>query len=119
MEINVRSVQGITVIELAGELTWKSAPEAQGRILAAAPEGGRVVLDMSRVSYMSSAGLRLLLMVYRTVTGKGGHPLLVGLTPDVKNTMSHTGFLDFFAYRDNLDDGVAALASGKDTHGTD
>ena len=33
MDINVRAVQGVTVVELAGELTGKTAPEAQRRIL--------------------------------------------------------------------------------------
>jgi anti-sigma B factor antagonist len=111
MEINVRTVQDVTVVELAGELTWSAAPEAQARILAAAPAGGKVLLDMRRVSFLSSAGLRLLLVVYRAMTGKGGRALLVGLTPDVKHTMSHTGFLDFFTHRDDLEAGLAALAS--------
>ena len=41
MDINVRAVQGITVVELAGELTWKSAPEAQVSILEQAQPGGK------------------------------------------------------------------------------
>jgi anti-sigma B factor antagonist len=111
MEIDVKTVQGITVVALVGELTWKSAPEAQARILEDVEPGGKMLLDMSRVSYMSSAGLRLLLVVYRAVTGQGGKALLAGLSQELLETMSHTGFLDFFAHCDNVETGIGKLVS--------
>jgi anti-sigma B factor antagonist len=66
---------------------------------------------MSGVPYMSSAGLRVLLMVYRRVSGKGGRAVLVGLSEDLKDTMSLTGFLDFFAHKDSLEAGIAELTT--------
>ena len=111
MDINVRAERGITVVELSGELTWKSAPEAQQRILEHAQPEGKMILDMSRVPYMSSAGLRLLLTVYRTVSGKGGRVLLVGLSEELRTTMELTGFLDFFAHQGSLEAGIAELTS--------
>jgi anti-sigma B factor antagonist len=110
MDINVSSVRGVTVVELVGELTGKSAPEAQQRILEQTKSASRVILEMTRVSFLSSAGLRVLLMVYRSVSGQGGRALLVGLSGEIRNTMSVTGFLDFFVHRDTLDAGLAELA---------
>ena len=49
-------------------------------------------------------------MTYRTVNGKGGQVALVGLSSDLEDTMSMTGFLDFFDHFDTLDAGVAHLA---------
>jgi anti-sigma B factor antagonist len=109
MEVSVRTLQGITVVALTGELTSKTAADAQQLILAQAQPEGKMLLDMSGVPYMSSAGLRVLLVVYRAVSGKGGRAVLVGLSEDLKNTMSVTGFLDFFAHRDSLEAGVAEL----------
>jgi anti-sigma B factor antagonist len=111
MEINVKTVQGVTVVELVGELTWKSAPEAQAQILKQAQPGCRLILDMTRVPYMASAGLRLLLVVYRTIGSKGGQAVLVGLSPELRDTMTLTGFLEFFSHKDTLEAGVAELAS--------
>jgi anti-sigma B factor antagonist len=111
MDILVKVMQGVTVVEMAGELTWESVPEAEPRVLEAARPGDRMILDLSRVSYMSSAGQRLLLLVYRTVTRWGGRVLLVGLSEDLADLMGHTGFLDFFAHRDTLEAGLAGLAS--------
>jgi anti-sigma B factor antagonist len=111
MDINVRTTVGITVVELAGELTWQSAPDAQRRILEQAHSEARICLDMSRVTYMASAGLRMLLSVYRFVTGQGGRVLLVGLPEEIRDTMALTGFLDFFEHRDTSDTGIAELTS--------
>ena len=111
LTIKISAVQGVTVAELAGELTAKTAPEAQQRILEQAQPSAKILLDLSRVQFMSSAGLRLLLVVYRGVTGKGGRAVLVGLTEDIKNTMAITGFLDFFAHRDTLEAGIAELTT--------
>jgi anti-sigma B factor antagonist len=111
MDISVKATQGVTVVEMAGELTWESVPEAEECILEAARAAGRVILDLTRVSFMSSAGLRLLLMVYRTVAARGGRAVLVGLSQDLADIMAYTGFLNFFTYHDTLEAGLARLAS--------
>jgi anti-sigma B factor antagonist len=68
-----------------------------------------MLLDMSQVLYMSSAGLRMLLSVYRQVTGKAGQVVLIGLAENLEDTMSMTGFLDFFTTCKTLDEGLTAL----------
>ena len=47
--------------------------------------------------------------MYRTITGKWGKVVLVGLSDDIADTMSHTGFLTFFAHHPTLAEGVAAV----------
>jgi anti-sigma B factor antagonist len=110
MDVNVATKQNAKVVTIVGEIDGSSAPQAQAVILAQVGEGAKVVLDMSGVTYMSSAGLRMLLLAYRTVNGKGGKMALVGLSSDLKDTMSVTGFLDFFTCCDTLDAGLAAVA---------
>jgi anti-sigma B factor antagonist len=109
MEINVRTEQGITVVALVGELNAKTSPEVQERVREVAQPNCKVVLDMTGVPYMSSAGARMLLQVARTVGGASGRSVLVGLSPDIKNTLKIIGFLGFFEHRDNLAAGIAAL----------
>jgi anti-sigma B factor antagonist len=111
MDVNVRTIEGVTVVELLGELTGKTAPDAQGRILAEAQTAGKLLLDLSGVPYMSSAGVRVLLMVYRAVSGKGGRAVLVGLSEELESTMSLIGFLDFFAHKGSLEAGIAELTT--------
>jgi anti-sigma B factor antagonist len=110
MEINVKSMdQQVTVVEISGEIDGKTAPAAQEKVVPLTQSGGKLLLDMSKVSYMSSAGLRVLLLLYRQMASNNGQIALVGLSEDIKDTMSVTGFLKFFVTSDTLDSALAAL----------
>jgi anti-sigma B factor antagonist len=110
MEINVKPVGQVMVIEISGEIDSNTAPQAQEHVLPLAQPGAKILLDMSRVEYMSSAGLRVLLSMYRQITRQNGGLVLVGLAEEIKDTMSITGFLNFFTTRDTIDEGLKALA---------
>lgn len=70
---------------------------------------------MAGVSFMSSAGLRMLLVLYRGISGGGGQVVLVGLSEDLQNTMALTGFLNLFHHHPTLEAGLAELAPGRAT----
>lgn len=110
MEVSKRTVGDVIVVEIDGEIDGSTAPAAQAEIVPLAQDGAKIVIDMSGVGYMSSAGLRMLLVVYRTVSGQGTTVALSGLSQDLEDTMSLTGFLDFFDHFDNVDNAVASLA---------
>ena len=110
MEINVKSIGQVTVVEIAGDIDSNTAPQAQEQVLPLVQPGSKILLDMSGVEYMSSAGLRMLLSMYRQISRGDGGIVLVGLSEEIKDTMSVTGFLNFFTTRDTVDEGLQALA---------
>jgi len=107
--VDVKSLRSVTVVSLDGELDGKSAPEVQEKVLPLVEPGGKILLDMSKVPYMSSAGLRMLLSIYRQVTGKKGGIVLAGVAEEIRDTMSVTGFLKFFLIHGTVEEGVKAL----------
>ncbi|SRR6266496_4555827 len=109
MDIDIKTIQKVTVVAINGELDGRTAPLAQEQIVPLYQPGSKMILDMSRVTYMSSAGLRLLLLLYRQVSGAQGRIVLVGLSEELQDTMSATGFLAYFTTCDTLDAGIAAL----------
>jgi anti-sigma B factor antagonist len=109
MKVDVRTVDDVTVVDLDGELDGKTAPEVQDQLGPLIQAGGRLVLDMSHVPYMSSAGLRVLLMLYRQAAANKGRIALVGLSEELSDTMSVTGFLNFFTTCDSLESAMEAL----------
>ena len=110
MNIEFETVDGITVATLFGELDSRTAPMVQEQLAAMPRPQARILLDMSGVSYISSAGLRALLMLYRQMAANNGQVALVGLAESIQDVMSVTGFLEFFAAYDTLEEGLAALA---------
>lgn len=109
MEIRTHNDDSILVISLAGELDSRSAPMVQERVLPSLPAGERILLDLSEVTLVSSAGLRTMLLIYRQAQCVNSSVALVGLTPQLRAVLAATGFLTFFACADDLPRGMAML----------
>lgn len=111
MEIEKHMQGAVTVIALDGELNSGTAPKVHEQLGDLVPAHGLVLIDLSRTSYMSSAGLRVLLLVYRQAQLNGARLVLACAPTDVRAVMSATGFLTFFTVADSVADGVAALSN--------
>lgn len=109
MLLKVITVGQVHVVALSGELDANTSPVAQAQILPLATQGARILLDMAGVTFMSSAGLRLLLTTYREVAERNGRVAVANLADELKDTMSATGFLSFFTVHDDVNTGVLAL----------
>jgi len=109
VDILVTPTASVTTVEVSGDIDSSSAPLAQQRILGLVNPSCRILLDMRRVEYMSSAGLRMLLSLYRSIASGGGMVAVVGLSDDIRETMSLTGFLNFFKLYETLEEGLAVL----------
>src|SRR3982751_3317532 len=101
MDISKRTIDSVTVCSLAGSLDSRSAP--------ALPEDGRVLLDLTEVTFVSSAGLRTMLLIYRQAQCVDTTVALVGLSDQLREVLSATGFLGFFVVADSVDHGLAEL----------
>ena len=62
-------------------------------------EGKNVVLDCNNLQYISSSGLRLFLGVLKATKAKGGHVFITGMSDDIRNVFSMTGFTNLFEFR--------------------
>lgn len=109
MEVIITQQDGVNVVTLVGELDGQSAPVAQEQILPlAAPDTG-LIMDLSQLAYMSSAGLRMMVLLYRQFTSQNCKIVLVGLSDSIQDTMSATGFLNFFVLSDSYESGLKVL----------
>jgi anti-sigma B factor antagonist len=109
MQINTRPVQHVLVVEIIGELDGRTVPEAEERILVLVQPECRIVLDLTQVTYVSSAGLRMFLLLSRRATSNKGYVALLGLSEEIRDTMDITGFLNHFTTYETLDAALEAL----------
>jgi anti-sigma B factor antagonist len=100
---------GVLVATITGRIDGQSGPVLQEQLVAAMGNATHAVYDMAGVTYMSSAGFRLLLLLYRTASMKDGQLALVGLIDDIRDTMDMTGFLDFFLVCSSLDEALGKV----------
>ncbi len=109
MDIQTKMIDDILVISLTGEINGRNAPDVQDQLLPLTQPGCKLLLNMSGVSYMSSAGLRTLLMLYRQIDSQSGCIALCNLQEMIQDMMSVTGFLDFFTAYATESEGIHAL----------
>lgn len=109
MKVEIEQANEIFIVTLAGELDGRSAPQVEEQLLPLLQPGCKFVLSLQAVTFMSSAGLRTLLLLYRRISAQSGQVVLVDLPEMVRDTMAITGFLDFFEDYETLAEGQAAL----------
>ncbi|MCM8756505.1 MAG: STAS domain-containing protein [Candidatus Omnitrophica bacterium] len=104
MEIEIEKKERFTIVRLIGNLDSNTSPQAQAKILPLASNQCYLALDMSRCNYVSSAGLRVLLMLAKQFKAQGGRLGLVGVCEEIKDVMEMTGFINFFEMYNKLED---------------
>lgn len=95
-QVDLREMAEETVIAISGELDTATSESLRDRLISLIPSGSTIRLDLSGLTYISSAGLRTLLLVYRHAQSEGSAVRLVGIRDDVRFVMSATGFLALF-----------------------
>jgi anti-anti-sigma factor len=110
MELAHESAGDVVVAKLAGRLDSSAAPSAEEQLMGLVAGGApRLVIDLSKLEYVSSAGLRVLLLVARKVQQAQGKLALFGLAPGVREVFSISGFDTIFTVRDDAATATAAV----------
>lgn len=82
---------GVT-LQVEGRVDTNTSPELQAAILAAFQSAKTLTLDLEKVVYVSSAGLRALLIGQKTAGSKGAVMELVHVAPEVRAVLDSVGF---------------------------
>src|ERR1700761_6525113 len=109
MNITFKKSGDVEIAEIEGSIDSKTSPELQQSVLDVIPGTSKIILDMTKVGFVSSAGLRVLLMVYRQIKGKNGKIILVGVSDEIKDVMFMTGFITIFEIEKTLDEALSKI----------
>jgi anti-anti-sigma factor len=82
------------IFALEGRLDTATAPQLQETLLPAFEDAATITLDFSGVAYVSSAGLRVLLLGAKAAKAKDAAMLLTGVSEEVMEVLEMTGFTD-------------------------
>ncbi len=92
--MTISETRNESTIKLAveGRIDTNTSPELQRSILQAFQKGNEVIVDLAQVDYVSSAGLRALLIGQKTASSKGGSMKLTNVCEAVMKVFAMTGF---------------------------
>ena len=109
MKIEQRRDGKAIVVSPFGRLDALGAPDLEAHILAIAERGdSRVVLDCTGMTYLSSGGLRAVLIGAKTRQRLGGELVIAALSPECRAVMETSGFLPMLDCHETVDAALAA-----------
>lgn len=79
-------------LKIEGRVDTTTSPQLQNAILQAFQKGSKLILDFTEVEYVSSAGLRALLIGQKTANSKGGSMTLTNVPEAVMQVFQMSGF---------------------------
>lgn len=109
MEFAQEQAGDVVIVKLSGRLdsgTAQPAEESFARVLGSGTP--HLAIDMSKLDYISSAGLRVLLVVAKKVQQAKGKVVLFALVPNVREVFSISGFDKIFSIQTDAEAAVAA-----------
>lgn len=90
MNINIKNEKGLTKVILEGKLDTNTSPLLETKI-SGLDNVEKVELDLKKLDYISSAGLRVILAIQKEVSKKGGMEI-INVNDNVMDVFDVTGF---------------------------
>ena len=106
MKLDHEEKDGIICVRIAGRLDAESAAQAETTLKGLLKEGkSRLVFDLGEMDYISSAGLRIILMTVKELQRRKGKVVLSALTPYVREIFDVSNFSSIIPITDTVEAG--------------
>ncbi|MFC2053238.1 STAS domain-containing protein [Chloroflexota bacterium] len=97
----------IIVLEIKGEVDAYTAQELNKTLLDLLNQGHhRIVMDVSKIIFISSTGIRAILFAHREAVQLGGEVRLVGPTDQVRRIFKIAGLFEVLQITDRLQESI-------------
>jgi len=99
MEIHITRGNEESTLALSGRLDTVTAPKLQEALIAEIDSAGKVRLDFAELTYVSSAGLRVLLLGEKSAKAKGAAMSIANVCAEIAEVFEMTGFSGILTIR--------------------
>ena len=100
MNTTIQEIDGKMVAMLEGRLDTSASPETEKALQPLYNcENQDIIIDCSKLEYISSSGLRIFLSVLKNAKPKGCHVYISGLNDDLRQVFAMTGFINLFEFK--------------------
>ena len=115
MNVSSRRYANAIAVQVAGRLDQDTCEAFRGQLMgfvdAAARDGGAIVLDLSQLEYVSSAGLRCFMLASRQAKAQHGRIFVAALQPMVAEIFEISHFNLVFQVFPTLREAMGAVSS--------
>jgi anti-anti-sigma factor len=107
MDISVKPLKLVDVVSVTGRIDSATALEFDKALKGLWERGRRkIVLDFTKLDYISSAGLRAMLSALKAAKNGGGNVVLVSVNERIRDTLTLVGFQSLFLQFNDIVDAV-------------
>ncbi|MDP9126772.1 MAG: STAS domain-containing protein [Pseudomonadota bacterium] len=100
------------IMEVSGYLDSTTALQVEEDVLLCIQSGAReMILDCTRLNYITGAGMRAILVMARAMQAVEGHFAVCGLQPQVKAMLAACGYDRVVSMYETRDEAIATLAA--------
>jgi anti-anti-sigma factor len=111
MDLQTRIENNAIVVTISGRLDAVTAPEYEKRIRELIDGGNSYfVVDFEPLDYISSAGLRVLLLMAKLLKEKGGKVCFANVNGNVRSVFEMSGFTALFKMENSVAEALVAFA---------
>ena len=112
MDIIFGIKDNILVAEFLGEVDHHCSAKARADIDEAMEGYGskNLIIDLSRVTFMDSSGIGIILGRYRKISASGGRVAISGGTKAVRSILNMAGVFSIIDYMDTVDQAIEYLS---------
>ena len=99
MNTNITETEGNYIATLEGEMDTVAAMEVEETLKPLYNSNGKdVVIDCTKLEYIASSGLRILLGILKGAKATGSKVVLRNVNDEIKNVFNLTGFINLFEF---------------------
>ena len=98
MKIEMKKDEKSLILKIAGRLDTMSAPEMEKAVKENISGVEELVIDMEKLEYISSAGLRVLLSAQKTMNGQGSMKV-INVSDTIMEIFEITGFSEIMTIK--------------------
>jgi anti-anti-sigma factor len=92
MEIKTATEDGITIITPVGRVDTSTAKAFEDGVMGAIDSNNKIAICFNQIDYISSAGLRVVLVAGKKLTGLNGKFVLVNMPEKIFAVFKMSGF---------------------------
>ncbi len=113
MEITEKKQDSITILQVSGRLDSRTSTELEEKLNQAITDGeNRLIIDFEDLSYISSAGLRVILKTAKMMKKNDGMLILCAMQDYVREVFEISGFDAFLPITTTSDDALCQINPG-------
>lgn len=110
MKISIKEYKRVSVVSISGRIDSATAGDFEKALIELAERGrNNIALDMSDVEFISSAGLRVLVTIRKTVQSAGGDLVIAEPSERVTDTLEIAGLDVLFNTYDDRESAIGAF----------